>query len=159
MITGGATGIGYAMAEAFIQASAARVILIGRRTEMIESAVTRLTAYGKQLSAPAQVVGHALDVADVESVNQLWSGLEQDGIVVDVLVINHVSPGDAAPLLTSGRDKIWYDYLVNVRALIDLTEHFYKQKTLGVVKKKVGILPFPSVCYSEAKDAIVPGEY
>jgi tRNA-splicing endonuclease subunit Sen54 len=42
MITGGSSGIGFAIAERFLQEGVSRVILVGRSYERLESAATRL---------------------------------------------------------------------------------------------------------------------
>jgi tRNA-splicing endonuclease subunit Sen54 len=42
MITGGSSGIGFAIAERFLQEGVGRVILVGRSYERLQSAATRL---------------------------------------------------------------------------------------------------------------------
>ncbi len=128
LITGGATGIGFAIAKAFCQAGATRVIIVGRRESVIRDAVSSLVAHGKEIGSTTEFLGRPADVADLDSTARLWANFEAERIVVDVLVLNAASISGAATVLERGLDQIWYDYVVNARALIDLTERFYKQK-------------------------------
>ena len=137
LVTGGATGIGYAIAQAFSEASAARVIIAGRRESVVQDAVAKLTAIAKQNGSSTQFIGRQTDVADLESTARLWTDLEAEGISVDVLVLNAASISEAATVLDLGVDRVWPDYLINVRALLDNTERFYKQKTAETGGRKV----------------------
>jgi NAD(P)-dependent dehydrogenase (short-subunit alcohol dehydrogenase family) len=130
LITGGHTGIGYAIARAFAQASAKRLIIIGRRDNLVASAATRLASEFPS----TQTVGLRCDIADVESVDRLWNGLANDNIFVDVVVLNaaKLSP---QPILDLGRDKVWEEYITNVRTHLDFTERLYKQPGAKVRQK------------------------
>jgi NAD(P)-dependent dehydrogenase (short-subunit alcohol dehydrogenase family) len=79
LITGGATGIGYAIATS-LSAEGCRVAIAGRREESLERAVSAL--------GTANVLAHTVDVADRASVHALirWA----DGALgrIDILVNN-----------------------------------------------------------------------
>ncbi len=137
LVTGGATGIGYAIAQAFSQAAAARVILVGRRDNVLREAVSKLAEYAKQIGSKTEFIGRAADDSDLDSTAPLWTGLEEEGIAVNVLVLNAASISAASPLLERGLDKFWNDYLINVRALVDYTQRFNNQKTAGAIGRKV----------------------
>jgi NADP-dependent 3-hydroxy acid dehydrogenase YdfG len=47
MITGGTSGIGFAIAERFLQEGASSIILVGRSRERLEAAATNLRTSGK----------------------------------------------------------------------------------------------------------------
>jgi len=47
LITGGGTGVGFSIARSFIKASAATVIIIGRRADVIATAVDNLEKEAK----------------------------------------------------------------------------------------------------------------
>ncbi|KAJ8104916.1 hypothetical protein ONZ43_g7632 [Nemania bipapillata] len=82
VITGGSSGIGYGIAQGFVAASAARVIILGRRADVVAAAATRLA------SAPGyagRVDGVPCDIADPPAVDAFWDRLRADGVVVDVL--------------------------------------------------------------------------
>ena len=139
-MTGGNSGIGYAIAEAFLQASARKVIVTGRRLEATKDAAAQLASKHSQ----AQAVGAICDMSDAKAVDQLWDSLEQEGTTVDVLVLNAVKVSNATPLLENGTDEIWKDFDANVRAQLQMTERFYKQKGEGAPGPKVCIAGAPA---------------
>lgn len=47
MITGGTSGIGFAIAERFLQEGASSIILVGRSRERLEAAATKLRSSDK----------------------------------------------------------------------------------------------------------------
>ncbi|KAH6886941.1 putative NADP(+)-dependent dehydrogenase [Thelonectria olida] len=128
LITGGNAGIGYAIAKAFSQASAANVIILGRSTERTRDAAAKLA----RDSPHTKITGLTCDVSSAEAVTNLWNTLDKDQIVVDVLVLNAVKIPSQQPLLNIGTDDIWKDFDTNVRAQLQMAERFYKQTGKGV---------------------------
>ncbi|KAE8376384.1 hypothetical protein BDV26DRAFT_282671 [Aspergillus bertholletiae] len=122
LITGGHTGIGYAIARAFAQASAKRVVIIGRRDHLVASAASRLASEFPS----TQTLGLKCDIADAMSIDALWKGLANDNILVDIVVLNAATIS-AQPILDLGRDNVWAEYIVNVRSHLDFTERLYSQ--------------------------------
>jgi gluconate 5-dehydrogenase len=78
LITGGGTGLGLGISRAFCQAGA-RVILTGRRLEVLQQACTEL---GENASC------RAADLSQPGTIPELIAGMERDGIVLDILVNN-----------------------------------------------------------------------
>ncbi len=70
VVTGGANGIGYALAERFLAEGAARVVIADLDGERAESAAAELGERAR---------GHALDVTDPAAVAALVEQVEQDG--------------------------------------------------------------------------------
>lgn len=101
LITGGHTGIGWAIARAFAQASADKIIIVARRDNVVASAVSRLASEFPL----SQVIGHACDIADLASVDQLWKNLAKDGTLVDVVVLN-AAKVTMSPILDLARDTV-----------------------------------------------------
>lgn len=134
LITGGGGGIGFQIARSFIKASSARVIVIGRRKDVISNAVSELVAEAKELGSPTKVAGHAVDVADPQAVAKLWKSLTDDGIHIDVLVLNAAVAGPENPILEVDIDAVWKTFDINVKSLLDFAQRFHKQ---GGDKKKV----------------------
>lgn len=122
LITGGHTGIGYAIARAFAQASAERIIIVGRRADLVTSAASRLKAQFPKV----QTLGRVCDVSDLGSADALWEELAKDDIVVDVVVLN-AAKLSTEPILEVGRDAVWSEYLLNVRTNLHFAERLYKQ--------------------------------
>jgi NAD(P)-dependent dehydrogenase (short-subunit alcohol dehydrogenase family) len=138
LVTGGNTGIGFAISRAFVHASAKRVILLGRRPDVVKAAANNLAQEAEQINSPSTVDGMVCDIANLDSVNSLWSQFANEGTVIDVLVLSAAAHGASAPLLNSGLGSVWRDFEANVRSSLDLTERFYKQSGKGVDSRKVG---------------------
>ncbi|KAH7376648.1 hypothetical protein B0T11DRAFT_324531 [Plectosphaerella cucumerina] len=128
LITGGTAGIGFAIAKAFIAASAHKVIILGRRSGVLASAVAELTLKADAAESSTIIEGHICDISDLESTGSLWETLRQNNTVVDVVVLNACAPGAVKGLFDIGRDDIWQDYNTNVRATLDFVERLYQQK-------------------------------
>ncbi|KAL6239894.1 hypothetical protein BDW75DRAFT_248676 [Aspergillus navahoensis] len=149
LITGGHTGIGYAIARAFAQAGAERVIIIGRRGDVVASATSRLASEFPSTLA----LGRRCDVADVVSVEKLWKGLAHENIFVDVVVLN-AAKLSARPLLDAGRDSVWEEYIINVRTHLDFAERLYKQP--GAKSRQKALINLASLAIHETK---LTGQY
>ena len=121
LITGGHTGIGFPISRAFSQAGADKIIIVGRRDDLVASAASRLAS-----EFSTQVVGRACDIVDLASVEQLWKDLAIDGTLVDVLVLN-AGKVTMQPILNIGRDTAWGDYFLHVRSNLDFVKKFFKQ--------------------------------
>ncbi|PCD42248.1 hypothetical protein AU210_004778 [Fusarium oxysporum f. sp. radicis-cucumerinum] len=129
IVTGGNSGIGYAIARGFVKANAARVIILGRRKDVVTSAAARLQEEGRQFGSGTDVQGRTCDISDLASTENLWKALESEGISVDVLVLSAASYGATETILDGGLSKVWGDFESNVRSTLDMTGRFYKQKT------------------------------
>jgi NAD(P)-dependent dehydrogenase (short-subunit alcohol dehydrogenase family) len=140
IVTGGNSGIGYAIARGFVKANAARVIILGRRTDVVTSAAAKLQAEGRQFGSGTEVQGRTCDISDLTSTAHLWNALESEKIAVDVLVLSAASYGATETILDGGLSKVWGDFESNVRSTLDMTERFYKQKTAGPGLTKVKCL-------------------
>ncbi|CEI60156.1 hypothetical protein FVEN_g8058 [Fusarium venenatum] len=139
VITGGNSGIGYAIARGFASAGAARVIILGRRPDVVSEAAAKLQRENDELEWQSLVEGRVCDIADLNSTEALWSSLQTDGIFVDVLVLNAAAYGAIEPILSGGLTKVWGDFESNVRSTLHMTERFYKQKLEGKAKFLVNI--------------------
>ncbi|KAM0128882.1 hypothetical protein ACHAP3_008051 [Botrytis cinerea] len=124
LITGASAGIGFSIARAYASASASRVILIGRRKDVVHSSASRLSEEFKNTKFDARVC----DVGNVAQSAALWLDLQADGVFVDVLVLNAAKFGGQESILNAGVENIWSQYETNVRSLLQFTEQMYKQK-------------------------------
>jgi NAD(P)-dependent dehydrogenase (short-subunit alcohol dehydrogenase family) len=78
VVTGGSSGIGFAIAERFIK-EGATVYITGRRIAELEAAAQKLGANAKAVQS---------DVSDVDSLNRLYAKVQDDEGRLDVLVAN-----------------------------------------------------------------------
>lgn len=134
LIAGGSAGIGYAIARAFAQASASVIIICGRRTELVTSAASKLAK--ETPGFQGRVIGRTCDVADLFSVDALWTGLQKENIFVDVLVLNAARIQAKGPLLETELEEVWAEFLTNVRAILDFSQRFHNQNGLSELGQK-----------------------
>lgn len=138
LMTGGATGIGFAASRSFITANAARIIIVGRRKDMAEASAAKLNEEAKKMNRDTIITGQSCDISDTQSTEALWTGFAQEGIVIDVLVLSAAATGPYQTILEYGMQKTWKDYETNVRSVLDFVERFSKQTGQGANKGKVG---------------------
>lgn len=81
LLTGASSGIGEAAAEKFA-AKGATVIAVARRQELLDDLVERITAKGSDARA------HAVDLSDMDAVDELVTRVEADLGGVDILINN-----------------------------------------------------------------------
>ncbi|BBB14536.1 glucose 1-dehydrogenase [Sphingopyxis sp. FD7] len=81
LVTGGAGGIGFALAEGLARAGAS-VVLNGRNTDALEDAAARLEKQGARVSVAA------FDVTDAVEVRDAVATLMDGGTTIDILVNN-----------------------------------------------------------------------
>ncbi|KAK6857947.1 hypothetical protein PG995_005646 [Apiospora arundinis] len=125
LITGGGGGIGFHAAKAFLQASAAKVVIVGRREDVIKEAATQL---GKDFPK-SQVIGLQCDIAKSADVERVWDVLKTKGIYIDVLVLNAaVAPKTFGPLIELSAKEVKDVYAVNMFGCLEMTQYFHKQE-------------------------------
>ncbi|KAK9333506.1 hypothetical protein V1520DRAFT_142870 [Lipomyces starkeyi] len=127
LITGGGTGVGYAIARSFVQASADTVIIIGRRVEVLASAGSLLEQEAKTAGTNTKIVTRPCDVVNLGQVDELWKDLATQGITVDVFVANAAKFTEPKPILELGADEVWSQFEVNAKSPLYFTEKFYSQ--------------------------------
>ncbi|KAG8165608.1 hypothetical protein KVR01_004160 [Diaporthe batatas] len=131
LITGGGTGIGKSIGKSFAQAGARHVIIVGRRANVLADAAKAIEEVAKQAGKDTKVIHQTLDITDKAGIADLWSGLKDKGIIVDVLVLNATKFSLLAPLLELGSDEIWSMFEANVHGPLMLSEAFVKQSGDG----------------------------
>lgn len=87
LVTGGGTGLGRAMAEAFAQAGA-KVAVLGRRAEPLQEVVSAIQGATGQGASPVRAAWAQADVRDPAQVSQAVDKLEQELGPITALVNN-----------------------------------------------------------------------
>ncbi|KAL4907239.1 hypothetical protein BDW74DRAFT_148778 [Aspergillus multicolor] len=132
LITGGASGIGYAISRAFAIASAGRVIILGRRADAVTEAASSLRdELAAESSFVGNIEGRVGDISSLESIDALWDNLDKEEITVDVIVLNAASFSKVAPVLELGVETLLEDYRVNVLAGYRFAQRLAAQKEGG----------------------------
>ncbi|KAK3339833.1 hypothetical protein B0T25DRAFT_626588 [Lasiosphaeria hispida] len=127
LIAGGSTGIGFAIARAYVQAKASRVILLGRREDVLKKAAATLASEAADKTATT-VDALVCDAADLADSERVWGQFKKDGVLIDVLVLNAATTGAVGPILQTKVGDTWRAFEVNVRMLLDFTQRFYNQE-------------------------------
>jgi short-subunit dehydrogenase len=131
LITGSSSGIGFEAAKAFITASASCVIILGRRSEPITAAVKELED-SIPTNSSTKILARKCDIGNGTEMEELWAGLKNAGIEIDVMVLNAAKTGPMT--VGSGWKKVWEFFEVNVLANLRMVEKFLAQ---GLEKGKV----------------------
>ncbi|HET6165475.1 MAG TPA: SDR family NAD(P)-dependent oxidoreductase [Marmoricola sp.] len=117
LVTGGATGLGLAVAERFLDESP-ELVLVGRRRERLDAATARL----RERDEKAQVSTYSCDLADPAAVESLAAELVA-GPTIDVLVLNAGGNfGGGGDALADVADAWRADFDGNVLTTVLLTE-------------------------------------
>lgn len=114
LVTGGSRGLGFSLAQGFLEAGAARVYITARKPEPCEQAARELSRYGECIALPG-------DMSDMSSIQALVDSVAEQCDQLDVLV-NNAGAAWGAPFgqfPESGWDKVMD---LNVRSPFFLTQ-------------------------------------
>ncbi|KAI8687044.1 hypothetical protein LRP88_13591 [Fusarium phalaenopsidis] len=152
LITGGSGGIGFAIARAFGEAGAEKVIIVGRDEAKVGSAAEQLN---KQNQGSGTVFeGWPCQLADSERIDKLWDNFEADGIKIDVIVLNAAMTGQFGPIESLGWKKVWQEFEVNVRSYHQFCERLHQNAKIQGGKRFIvnvstsAIHDFPAASYA-----------
>ena len=135
LVTGSSGGIGFAIARAFGKASAAKVILTGRRQDPLDKAVAALS----KESPKTTFIARLNDASDTSNVVDLWTQFDAEGLVVDVLVLNVARVHNAGSILEIGYKEVLADLATNANSIAAFVHLFYHQNKRDASKKLVRI--------------------
>lgn len=114
VITGGASGIGLALARCFLEAGHETVI-VGRNASKLEVAAQHL-----KVSTGSPVTTIICDVSQSDALEKIMAGLKGAGLYLDVLV-NNAGMGLAGPFLSHSHADLSRLIAVNIEAVTRLT--------------------------------------
>lgn len=123
LITGGGTNVGLAIAQAFAQASAATIVIVGRREKVLQDAKAKLEAAG----TATKIITRTCDAVNRTEVDALWKFLSEENILVDVFVSNAAKFAEPSMMLDTGFDELWSFVEANLQAPMYFTDKFCKQ--------------------------------
>lgn len=153
LITGGATGIGFAIAQAML-AQGMRVSIAGRSVEKLQAAQ-------EQLHEQGMIAYVEMDVSDAESVEQAFTQAGQHFGVVDIL-INNAGQASSSPFLKT-TEAAWQQimavnltgsFLCSQRALPAMLENAWGR--IINIASTAGLKGYPYVAaYCAAKHGVI----
>jgi NAD(P)-dependent dehydrogenase (short-subunit alcohol dehydrogenase family) len=158
VITGGSSGLGLQMAEAFAEFGA-KIVICARKADRLVTAETQLRAYG------AEVLTVACDVAKPEQVKELHARVMERFGGVDILV-NNAGRAWVAPVEDLPLERWQQVFDLNITAPFMLAQAFgremIKQKkgsiiNIASIAGLVGRNPdaYNSIAYGASKGALV----
>ncbi|KAK3678421.1 hypothetical protein LTR78_001718 [Recurvomyces mirabilis] len=117
VISGGGTGIGSAITQAFADAGAARIAILGRRPNVLEEMKQQVE---NSTDGKVTVSTHATDVSDLASVQKAAREIGK----WDVLISNAGYLPDIKHLVDSDPTDWWKAFEINVRGPFNLAHAF-----------------------------------
>ncbi|KAJ4483557.1 short-chain dehydrogenase/reductase [Lentinula aciculospora] len=140
LITGGGSGIGFEIARSFAKANASKVIIIGRRSAVLDDATEKLREEFK--GSPTEFIARQGDIGDDASITSVWDFLHSQSILVHVLVLNAASLFPMGPdTLKMDKRELMESFDINVGGNFSMTVKFVNQplRSTGQQLKLVNI--------------------
>jgi short-subunit dehydrogenase len=155
LITGASAGIGAEFARALAKRGY-DLVIVARRRERLDALAEELTA--KHPAIVVRVV--ACDLAETTAAEQLASGLERDGVAVDLLV-NNAGFGSHGAFVTSDPANTAGQIALNIATLVALSRAFLpgmvERRSGGIINlsSTAGFQPVPNMAVYGATKAFV----
>jgi NAD(P)-dependent dehydrogenase (short-subunit alcohol dehydrogenase family) len=160
LITGGARGIGLAVAHAFAASGVSHLALIGRSQSSLDAAKAALASEYPD----TEVVVAAGDVTDEASINAAFAAAMAalGGRTIDIVVLNSGYLPEPAPAAAADLDlqDWWKSYTVNVLGLLLSFRAFYRHASpdaillhMSTAMLHVPAMPTGSGAYASSKAA------
>ncbi|KNG49299.1 short-chain dehydrogenase reductase sdr protein [Stemphylium lycopersici] len=142
VISGGASGIGYSIAQSFAAAGAATVVIIARRQEALDEASTKLRAEIASAGRPTDIWTYLVDITKEAAVNDAFEDIRKR---LNANAAADSAPKDADVLITSAAhissDRTAVDYAnsdyraafeTNLFGNLNLVRAFLKPETPAI---------------------------
>lgn len=135
LITAGHTGIGFSIAQNFAVAGASHVILLARRAEVLQSAVTELSTTHPK----TQFHSFPASIADTPKIKEIFSNIRSKiSSNIDVLVTSAAFIATSADALDISAEELTATFETNFLANINLVKEFLADiKQLGSAQEKI----------------------
>ena len=122
LITGANSGLGFALALAFARRGA-HVIMAGR------SKIPEAGEKVKKLSGSESVEMRFLDLSKIDSIHDFVTGLADEGIQIDICILNAATALPGSRKTESGQDEM---FLVNYLSNVILTRLILKKEVIPI---------------------------
>lgn len=150
LVTGASEGVGFGISKAFAEAHSDRVIILSRSQTKLDKAKEAI----KDSNPKVTVLTRECDASDVSQVATLWERLSDDGLFVDVLVLNAARAGEAKSF--SDATSFFHFNIVSNMHMID---HFQKQRNpdskpkclINISSAALQCYPYVPMAYAASK--------
>jgi len=122
IITGGGYGIGAAIAQSFVEAGVAQIVLVGRTESKLKATEERLNVIKH---ANTTISHHVADITSKKEVNQLFNTLPR---APDILVNNAGWLATPANFIDADLDEYWQSFSTNVYGTALFTQTFLRHR-------------------------------
>ncbi|KAK8230874.1 hypothetical protein HDK90DRAFT_492026 [Phyllosticta capitalensis] len=164
VISSGATGIGFAIAHAFVAAGASVVVLLARRAEALDEAAGKLRSFAAEHNTTTAIWTYTLEIRDQAATEAVFEDVrrrlnegslasedEKDAADVDVLVTSAAYFAPHALSLDFSPDRLRESFDTNVLGNMNLVRAF--------LRPEMPHIPFqPVVTQSSEPPKIVPSD-
>jgi NADP-dependent 3-hydroxy acid dehydrogenase YdfG len=123
VVTGGGTGIGKAIAHAFVKVGASAVAIIGRRPEVLEAAKKELRGAGS-----TKILVVSADVADEAALNTAFAAIKEQAGPIDIVIANSGYYADGVTTKVDVNDW-WKGFEINVNGTLLTYRAFVANKS------------------------------
>ena len=131
LITGGATGIGFALAERFVEENNT-VIICGRRQEALDEAAQKIPS----------LITYQCDLADPDDRISLYAIISKDHPDLDVLINNAGIQNWMSPTDKNFAERAHQEIMINTEAPVHLTSLFLQMSSLKTIMNVTSGLSF-----------------
>jgi NAD(P)-dependent dehydrogenase (short-subunit alcohol dehydrogenase family) len=155
LITAGHTGIGYAIAQNFATASAANIIILARRLEVLEKAANDLSA----AHPTTKVHIFAASITDHNAIKRIFHEIRDTIAEPDILVTSAAYVASSFPILELPSEQLTASFETNVlgnsnlvREFLDRIKDITREKTIIDISSLAAHLYLPRIsAYSITK--------
>lgn len=132
IVTGGTTGIGFAIADSLV-ALGASVVILGRDRNDFDKAINKI----RKLHPEGRIFGAPADVSDESDIKMIFELADKELGGLDILINNAALPADG---VTKGNIPEWkYIIETNVLAYLSFTRHAIERMTASEMGHIVNI--------------------
>lgn len=143
LITAGHTGIGYSIAQNFAVAGASNIILLARRSQVLENAVKELSSayHGTKFHH------YAASITDFDSIRSIFHDIRSTVADPNILVTSAAYVAKPFEAITLPADELNKSFETNVSGNINLVKEFLVQSEPGCEKVILDISSYAAYLY------------
>jgi NAD(P)-dependent dehydrogenase (short-subunit alcohol dehydrogenase family) len=124
VITGGGSGVGKGISQAFVEAGAKAVVILGRRENILQDTKAELEKLGS-----TKILTFKADVVDEAALNAAFEATEKEVGKVDIVVGNAGYLPAASPAATTDVSDWWKAFEVNIKGALLLFRAWVPHKS------------------------------